>query len=116
MEIITIAARFCGPPESGNGGYTSGMLANHSDRPVKVRLKRPPPLETAMVVRRKPEGRLELKREGEVIAEAEPVDLSIVVPQPPSYVEALAASRNYAGFRHHVFPGCFVCGPQRARG
>lgn len=116
MEIITIAARFCGPPESGNGGYVAGMLANHSDRTVRVRLRRPPPLGVAMVVRRHGEGRLELRRDGEAIAEAEPCDVELDAPTAPAYVDALAASRNYPGFRHHVFPHCFVCGPQRARG
>jgi hypothetical protein len=116
VEIITIAARFCGPAESGNGGYSAGMLANHSSKPVRVRLRRPPLLEAAMVVRHLPEGRLELRHNDAVVAEAEPFDLSLEVPEPPSYVDALAASRNYGGFRQHAFPTCFVCGPQRSRG
>jgi len=116
VEIITIANRFCGPAESGNGGYSAGMLANHSDRSVRVRLRQPPPLGTALVVRHLPEGRLELRQNDKVIAEAEPFQFSLEVPEPPAYVDALAASRNYGGFRQHAFPTCFVCGPQRARG
>lgn len=92
------------------------MLANHSDRPVRVRLRKPPPLGVAMVVRRQAEGRLELRRDGEVIAEAEPTEVDVTVPAPPSYLEALAASRSYYGFRQHPFPTCFVCGPNRTRG
>jgi hypothetical protein len=115
VEIISIAARFCGPPTSGNGGYVAGMLANHAERPVRVRLRKPPPLTAPMVVRRQVEGRLELRRDGELIAEAEPFDFTLEVPRPPAYIEALDASRAYPGFRQHPFPSCFVCGPQRAR-
>lgn len=116
VEIISIAARFCGPPASGNGGYVAGMLANHAGQPVRVRLRRPPPLTVPMVVRRQVEGRLELRRDGELIAEAEPYDFALDPPKAPSYMMALDASRAYAGFRQHPFPNCFVCGPQRARG
>ena len=38
------------------------------------------------------------------------------MPEPPSYADALAAVRGYEGFKHHTYPGCFVCGPERARG
>jgi hypothetical protein len=31
-------------------------------------------------------------------------------------VQAVWASQHYAGFRDHVFPDCFVCGPHRRRG
>lgn len=115
MDTITIDARFCGPPESGNGGYVAGMLANRSARPVRVMLRRPPPLNVPMVVRHNGE-HLELKHDGELIAEAEPFEPDLPVPAAPAYVEALQASRDYSGFRQHPFPGCFVCGPQRARG
>ena len=116
MQIITIAARFCGPPDSGNGGYVSGMLAGQSQVPVRVRLRKPPPLNAPLIVHRHEDGRLELKRDGEVIVEAEPHDFDLEVPAAPAYVEALNASRSYIGFKQHPFPTCFVCGPQRSRG
>jgi hypothetical protein len=35
MQTMTIARRFCGPPNSENGGYVCGRLARHiSDQPV----------------------------------------------------------------------------------
>ena len=43
-ERFTIDERFCGPPKSGNGGYTAGRLAAHLPGTVAVRLKAPPPL------------------------------------------------------------------------
>ena len=26
--MITVARRYCGPPDSGNGGYTAGLFAS----------------------------------------------------------------------------------------
>ena len=40
-ETIRIDRRFCGPPDSGNGGYVAGLLARElggSDVPVTLRL------------------------------------------------------------------------------
>ena len=116
MQIITIGARFCGPPDSGNGGYVAGMLAGQSHVPVRVRLRKPPPLNASLLVRTLDNGRLELKRDDELVAEAEPYQLELQAPPAPSYVDALDASRAYSGFKHHPYPTCFVCGPQRARG
>jgi hypothetical protein len=50
---LTIPRRYCGPPESGNGGWVSGAVAEHvpisADRPaVTVRLASPPPLDRAL--------------------------------------------------------------------
>ena len=42
--------------------------------------------------------------------------LELTVPRAPHYLEAVEASRRYAGFRYHRFPSCFVCGTQRVRG
>jgi hypothetical protein len=116
METISIAARFCGPPASGNGGYVSGMLAACAPKPVRIALRKPPPLTVPLAVRHVAEDRLELRREGQLIAEAEPFTFAIQPPAAPGYMEALEVSRGYYGFRHHHFPTCFVCGPQRARG
>jgi hypothetical protein len=116
LQIITIGARFCGPPESGNGGYVAGMLAGQSLAPVRVRLRKPPPLNASLVVHPLENGRLELKRDDELIAEAERYQVELQAPAAPAYVDALDASRGYSGFKHHPYPGCFVCGPQRSRG
>ena len=116
MQIITIGARFCGPPESGNGGYVAGMLAGQSPAPVRVRLRKPPPLNASLVVHTLESGRLELKRDDDLIAEAERFQVELQAPAAPAYVDALDASRSYSGFKHHPYPGCFVCGPGRTRG
>ncbi|NUP32448.1 MAG: hypothetical protein HOU01_12100, partial [Streptomycetaceae bacterium] len=28
-DLLAVASRFNGPPESGNGGYVAGLLAEH---------------------------------------------------------------------------------------
>ncbi len=35
---------------------------------------------------------------------------------PPTFDEATAAARGYRGLHEHPYPGCFVCGPDRAHG
>ena len=115
---IIIGRRFCGPPESGNGGYTCGMLAAAAGTPLEVRLIRPPPLDQPLEVREDPENPQVLLLHGdELVASGRPKKtIDLAVPEPPAYAEALAAARNYAGFREHAYPTCFVCGPERVRG
>lgn len=115
-EIFTIAPRFCGPPQSGNGGYVAGAIASRSPVPVRVRLRKPPPLDVPLTIDCEDGHCFMVRNEGDIIAEARPHEFKLDVPPAPSYVEALNASRRYVGFRHHPFPTCFVCGPKRTRG
>ena len=116
MHYLTVAPRYCGPPGSANGGYFAGLFAQHASTTVSVRLARPVPLGAALQVAARDGGRLELLHDGELIASAEPATLSLEVPRPPDYYAAIEASRHYVGFHGHAYPGCFVCGPERARG
>jgi len=116
MPTLTIARRFCGPPTSANGGYFSGLIAALAPRPVAVRLLRPPPLDTPLEVAEQSDGVLAVSCGAELIAETRPERVSAPTVRPPSYPEAIEASRRYVGFAHHPFPTCFVCGPERARG
>ena len=46
MPAVMIPRRFNGPPDSGNGGYSCGVVAALLDAPaVEVTLRAPPPLE-----------------------------------------------------------------------
>jgi hypothetical protein len=112
VEHFEIVERFCGPPRSGNGGYTCGRVAAHLQGPVAVRLKAPPPLLTALRLE-STDGAARLFHAEALIAEARRVPLDLDVPAGPSRAEAVAASRSYAGFHGHAFPRCFVCGPAR---
>ena len=116
MSVISIARCFCGPPSSANGGYFAGRIGNLSPRMLTVRLNKPPPLETELAVVHLPDDFLEVRHGDEVIAQGRPGELDLVPPSPPSYVEAVEASRHYYGFREHIFPTCFVCGTARERG
>jgi hypothetical protein len=108
--MVTVPARFRGPPTSANGGWACGLCAD--GRPAaEVTLRKPIPLDTPL---ERDEGRLMLA--GEALAEAVPVSLELAVPAAPSFEAALEAGTRYIGLRDHAFPGCFVCGPGRAEG
>jgi hypothetical protein len=112
-DSITIASRFRGPPESGNGGYSAGSLARGLSGAVEVTLRKPPPLDRALALEHGSET-LRLLDGADVVAEARSAALALDVPAPPSFEEATELSQRYIGFREHSFPGCFVCGPARA--
>jgi len=114
---LVISRRFRGPPTSGNGGYTCGMLAAAASKPVEVRLIRPPPLDEPLeIVDDAATGGLQLKDGADVVATATPKTFELEVPRPPTYEEALGAVSNYEGFQEHAYSDCFVCGPVRHRG
>ena len=41
-----IGRQFCGPPNSGNGGYVCGVLAKGLEGPVTSMIRAPVPLDT----------------------------------------------------------------------
>lgn len=108
--------RFRGPPQSGNGGYVAGLVAAPiGGSGCMVTLKLPPPLATGMELARDGDA-IRLIDDEALVALAEPAEIAIDVPPPPALPIAEEASRRFAGFDEHVFPGCFVCGPERAEG
>jgi hypothetical protein len=114
-ESLTIPARFNGPPGSANGGYTCGLVAALVGSEVaSVSLRVPPPLERPLDVVRDGE-RVELRDGDTLVAEGEPGELLLDVPDVVSPAEAAAASE--AGLERwcaeHPFPTCVVCGPDR---
>ena len=113
---IVIPRRYCGPAESGNGGYVCGRLAAFVDAPtVEVTLRLPPPLDRQLQVVVE-ENRV-LLNDGEfLVAEAAVGDLDLEAPAAVSWADAEAAAAGYAGFERHAFPECFVCGPAREPG
>jgi hypothetical protein len=116
-EVVRIAHRFRGPPESGNGGYTCGVVAGTIDAPVaEVTLRRPPPLERELAIE-PADGGVELRDGDEVVAEGRPLEALDVEPPAPVDLEVAAAAREASPLHHHhPWPMCFVCGPDRGRG
>ncbi|HYP89144.1 MAG TPA: hypothetical protein VEQ59_13350, partial [Polyangiaceae bacterium] len=111
---MRIASRFCGPPSSGNGGYTAGRLAAALGGSVEVTLRSPPRLDHELELRLDGD-RAELHDGELLVAEARRLQ-EAVSAEPPAAVpfeRAVELSKGYVGFRRHHFPGCFVCGPAR---
>lgn len=116
MNTITIARRFNGPPDSGNGGYVCGAFAVAAGVDARVRLLSPPPLEVPLALEQDAAGEWTLSAGPTPVARAVTDRLDLDVPAPPRYTQAVWASQHYPGFHQHAFPDCFVCGPQRRRG
>jgi hypothetical protein len=114
-ESVTIPARFNGPPDTGNGGYSCGVAAALlGGAAAEVSLRSPPPLERPLAVRREGDV-VRLLDEETLVAEAAPARLPFDAPGAVSVEEAEDASR--AGYElwtaGHPFPTCVVCGPRR---
>ena len=103
---VVIERRFRGPANSGNGGYTCGLIAEllgGSD--VEVTLRVPPPLDTPLRVE---DG--EIYDGDTLVAEYTRATVELELPEPPEEVPDASPDPN------HPFPGCFTCGPTREPG
>ena len=119
MYTVVIEERFRGPAVSGNGGYTSGLLAEAlgggRDGAVEVTLRRPPPLDHKLRIE-KERNQAHMFDGAHLVAEAIEAE-SFTVNLPDVGVDAaVEASKGYPGFLVHPFPGCFVCGTDRETG
>jgi hypothetical protein len=115
--VLLVPRRFCGPPSSGNGGWTAGSLSVLAGPApaVEVTLRRPPPLEVALPVHRIEE-RTVASQDGAPVVEARVVDDALVPVEPVPAALAKVAESSYAGHRGHPFPTCFACGTAREPG
>lgn len=113
-RAITIARRYCGPPQSANGGYAAGAVAEGIDGVAMVTLRLPPPLDTPLTLTG--DGAKSALMDGDrLVGEAIATELDLAVPEPPSFDEATAASQRYVfADGSHLYPTCFVCGTDRA--
>ena len=115
LPPLRIPARFNGPDGSGNGGYSSGLLAARlGGSDVEVRLAAPPPLDRDLTVREEDGGSLSLLDGPEPVAIARRRSVDIEVPERVGVAEAAAAALSYPGFVRHAFPRCFVCGDRKS--
>jgi hypothetical protein len=117
MTSIIIDKRFCGPPNSGNGGYVCGLLARHIEGSAEITLRAPPPLGRPLEILAAAEGGVELRENGTLLAtgRAAPLDVSEIPAVTFPEAEDAARTTPYVE-SNHPLPTCFVCGPARAHG
>ncbi|MCF2529463.1 hypothetical protein [Yinghuangia soli] len=125
-DVLTVAARFNGPPGSGNGGYVAGLLAARAPEGVAtVTLRQPPPLDRALKVAAEPGGGVGLY-DGELLVAEAGAELPYEVPNGPELFEPIdpvsfelaqeSSAAFFGGRAQHPYPTCFVCGTERAEG
>lgn len=117
-HTLTIPRRFCGPPASGNGGYTCAFVARAIGSHAEVTLRKPIPIERELQIVPSDNNAGALLKDGDIlIAEGAPIDWNIHETLAPlSFDDAATAARASPAFGNHPFPTCFVCGPQRNAG
>jgi len=110
---VVIPGRFNGPRGSGNGGYTSGVIAGHLDGPVEVSLRSPVPLDAPLELSADDEALRVLHGETLIAEARELPELRIEVPDAVSLEEAHRAAERYRAPDDGFFSNCFVCGRAR---
>jgi hypothetical protein len=121
QAAIVISPRFCGPPDTANGGYVCGLIAAHLGGSAEITLHRPPPVGIPLTLDRDAAHSVTLRAAEAVIATAValPDGPALDLPGPVPLAAAQAAGeacRLRARPQEHPYPGCFVCGPDRADG
>lgn len=115
-DQITIAKRFCGPPDSGNGGYSAGLLGKRFEGAAQITLKKPIPIERPLGVRAEGEG-LALTDGDAPVMIARPDTLDLDIPMAPGLDAArVGRLRGTVAAETSPFRTCFVCGLDRAEG
>ncbi|QFU75893.1 hypothetical protein EY643_09590 [Halioglobus maricola] len=109
----TISSRFNGPPTSGNGGYSCGVIAAHISGPARVRLMQPPPLDKPLHIGVEEAGKVVLLDGETPIGSGTPCAIDRDFPPAPTLEQATSASEGFPCYHEHVFGTCFVCGPHR---
>lgn len=117
MSTITIGRQFCGPPNSGNGGYVCGVLAKGLDGPVTAVLRAPIPLDTELSLEARDRSQVLLGEGDALIAQGAPASQALPEPPPPPGVDAArAAGARHVGLTQRIHPICFTCGTERHDG
>jgi hypothetical protein len=117
MSTVTVPSRFNGPPSSGNGGYSCGVVASVLGTPAAVSLRRPVPLDRPLAMRHESDGKVCAFDDDELIVEAVPASpISAWEAGSVALEEARAAAARYDAPPDGVFGHCFVCGRARADG
>jgi hypothetical protein len=116
LTTVVIGRRFCGPPNSGNGGYVCGVLAKDIEGPATSVLRAPVPLDIDLNLDSAGSGVVMTGADGGLIGQSRSATLDLEVPRAPSLDAAEAAGRRYIGFEQRSHPICFTCGTERHEG
>ncbi|TGK07407.1 hypothetical protein EHO59_04705 [Leptospira semungkisensis] len=114
-----LSRRFCGPPKTGNGGFTAGILVEAvGTNAAEIRLLNPTPVETSIIMESEDGQRGAIydnskKPFATLKSIAEEDFPEYPLPFIPDLEDAKKISAFYPGFTTHPFPTCFVCGPKR---
>ncbi|THD78848.1 MAG: hypothetical protein E7812_10775 [Phenylobacterium sp.] len=118
LPSIVIGRQFCGPPNSGNGGYVCGVLAGDLAGPATAVLRAPIPLDAPLALEARGGGRVMTGADGQLIGQGGP-SAGAELPDPPpapSLDAARAAGARYVGLATPFHPICFTCGTDRGEG
>jgi len=118
MSEVVVARQFCGPPNSGNGGYVSGLLAQSIPGAATAVLRAIIPLDTPLQLTGDAAASTLSGEGGALIGEAKASagETLPTPPAPPTFEQAEAAGKRYFAFSRSFHPICFTCGPKRAEG
>lgn len=114
---MLVSHHFHGPPDSGNGGYTCGLIAEALDFSPQITLRKPIPLDRPLTLLAQADGSYQLLENNSLIANIQANNLHLEVPSAIAFEAATTASQQYIGHQQVLaYPSCFVCGKQRAAG
>lgn len=118
MAHISIGRQFCGPPDSGNGGFVCGVIARDIPGAATAVLSARIPLDAALTIAVEDGVTRLTDAAGTPIGRGQPADRA-QLPEPPDAPSLNAARRagaHYVGMGERVHPICFTCGPERDEG
>ncbi|PSR69330.1 hypothetical protein C8258_05435 [Nocardia sp. MDA0666] len=112
---ITIPTHIHGYPDLAFGGYVAGLLADRVGGEVRVDFRRGVPVRTPVQITDTESGSVLTDSDGTVLAEASPGSVELAVTPPPTWEDAVVASRDsFAAGR--AIPDCYGCGTTNTPG
>jgi hypothetical protein len=131
--LIELSAQHCGPPQSGNGGYVCGLCAHRYAMHVsayadsgalrgpfafEAKYSQPAPIGAPAILAATDSGSELKSADGAVLfAGGRPAAGEFAAPPAvAAYDQAERAAARYLSADEHLFPDCFVCGPNRKAG
>jgi hypothetical protein len=114
-DQLCFEPRFCGPPGVINGGFACGAVAARLGGAAEVTLHHPIPPDRPLSLRKDDDSALIVLDGGALLAVARPAAVDGGLPVPAVAADVAEAVRGGARyFTDPAFPGCFVCGTDRA--